>query len=542
MQIGLRGTAVEPVRNLKEVMGYFGITNSQLARGLAVDPSLVSRWLNGQRKLKAASVSMDALAEYILGLSRQVNDMEWLRSRFEAAGLPTDFSSVYRIKQNLIMWLASDGEDLRRNLGGVPQAATTRKPSQERPATIERSADSAVRLGFLDVVLGFELILAGLPRESVVSVFLSNDQIATTVNKDVAALLLRIIEKNDLRIRMVVCVSGDTRAMSTLMDTYMETLVSGHVQLSVVHGLTQTVTNQMHLIAPGVAAVLVTEVPGVAAPPAAVVVREPSFVAEIQKSFEQASRYAQPVLSVYGDDFSRNILEIIYQEFCTPGDLDVVKDNVNPMYMTEDAYNRVLRTHGHSDEEYSWRCTEFTCFKSGMDETLKGGTVFREILSLARLNQVARDGFCRMPGLYFMRKGFTMLDAEGCAAVLNGYIRYLETVPNFHVLILDDISLLHSDNCWQLKQNHHLAINYWSGTAPVMIHSDQLMILREFQAHFDSLWAQGGNGIGNRSNVIVILQDVVKRLIERGVRPQSGEQGQSLGGNQINRRRKEHHV
>ena len=69
-----------------------------------------------------------------------------------------------------------------------------------------------------------------------------------------------------------------------------------------------------------------------------------------------------------------------------------------------------------------------------------------------------------------------------------------------------------SSSCWQLKQNHHLAINHWSGTEPVMIHSDQLMLLREFQAHFDRLWAQGAGGIGSRANVISILQDVAGRL------------------------------
>lgn len=126
-----------------------------------------------------------------------------------------------------------------------------------------------------------------------------------------------------------------------------------------------------------------------------------------------------------------------------------------------------------------------------------------------------------MPGLYFMKKGFVHLDAQGCAAILNGYIRYLETVPNFHLLVLDDITMLHADNCWQLKQNHHLAINHWSGPEPVMVHSDQLMLLREFQAHFDSLWAQGAGGIGSRGNVIGILRNVLKLMSERAfnVRP-----------------------
>lgn len=503
---------IKSTDNLKAVIEYYGIVQNELAQALSIDPSLVSRWLSGERKLRAASTQMDTLSEYILAHSKRIHDMEWLKTQFEAVGLPTNISSVYQTKQNLIMWLASDGEDLHRNLGSLSSTFVPNNPRQKKSGTITYSDDSVVKLGCLDIVLEFELILSNLSAKSIVDIFLSNDQITMMVNEDIAALLLRMTGESDLKIRMVVCVSGDTKALSVLIDTYMAALVSGHIKLSVVYGMTQTVTNQMYLIVPNTAAVLVTETPGFTAPPVAVIVHEPSFVAEIQKSFDRASRFSQPVLNIYCDDFSRDILEILYQEFCTPGALDVVKDNINPMYMAQESYDRVLHAHGHRETEYTWRSAEFTRFKSGMDETLLGGSVFREILSLSRLNQIAQDGFCRMPGLYFMKKGFVHLDAQGCAAILNGYIYYLETFPNFHVLILDEITMLHLDNCWQLKKNHHLSINHWNGSEPVMIHSNQLILLREFQSHFDKMWAQGADGTGSRTGVITILQEVVKQL------------------------------
>lgn len=473
-----------PIENLKAVLEYFGISQQELAQALDVNASQVSRWLSGQRSLRASSPHMASLVEFILSKSRCVADIEWLKAQFEAAGLPAELSTVYRTKQNLTIWLAADGEMLHRNLANIPPASPAVAAKKPRPNCTHPSGDGAVKLGYLEIALGLTPILSELPQESSIDIFLSNDKIATIVHEDVSRLIIRMIEKNSLKIRLVVCISGNTQSMSRLIDTYMQPLVSGHIRLSVVHGLTQTVTNQMHLLVPGSTAMLVTETPGVAAPPVATIVIDRDFVVETQKSFEQTARYAQPVLNIYGDDFPRNILEIIYRA------LDVVKDNINPLYMTVDAYNRFLHTHGYSETEYAWRSAEFARFKSGMDETLKGGTVFREILSLTRLNRIAQEGFCRMPGLYFMKKGFVHLDAEGCAAILSGYLRYLETIPNFHVLILDGITMLHSDNCWQLKQNHHLAINHWHGTEPMMIHSDQLLLLREFQAHFDNLWAQ----------------------------------------------------
>lgn len=501
--------------NLKAVLNYLRITNNELAKALAVDPSLVSRWLNGQRKLKASSAPMDMLAEYILSRSKRVQDIEWLKAQFEKEGLPTDISTVYRIKQNLIMWLASDGDALRRNLGGSPSPLAGQENTPKKTRTISAAHDSLVKIGYLDIALGLEPLLTSLPAESGVDIFLSNDEITTVVNENVSRLLLRMIDGGGLHIRLLVCVSGNTKAMSRLITAYMQALVSGHIQLSVVHGLTQTVTNQMHLIIPDKYTVLITETPKTDAPPIAAIVSDKSFVREMQKSFEQTIRYAQPVLNIYGDDYSRHILEIIYTEFAAPGALDVVKDSINPMYMSPDAYDRFLRTQGHNGEEFAWRSAEFIRFKSGMDEALRGGAVFREILSLARLNNIAQDGCCRMPGLYFMNKGFVTLDAKGCAAILSGYLHYLYTVPNFHLLILDSITLLHADNCWQLKQNQHVAINHWSGTEPVMIYSNQLLLIREFQAHFDSLWARGQGCVGSRSGVTATLQDVVKCLQER---------------------------
>jgi hypothetical protein len=113
-----------------------------------------------------------------------------------------------------------------------------------------------------------------------------------------------------------------------------------------------------------------------------------------------------------------------------------------------------------------------------------------------------------------MKKGFVNLNAEGCAAILDGYIHYLEAVPNFHLLILDDLSALHAGSCWHIKRNTSMAANCWSGDEPLMIHTNQILIVNEFQSHFDALWAQGAGSIGNRSGVIAILRDVVGRLTE----------------------------
>jgi transcriptional regulator with XRE-family HTH domain len=505
-----------PNKNLKAVFEYLGLTNLAVAKALNIDPSLISRYLSGHRQLKVASPQMNAIADFILTSSKRAQDVEWLKAQFIESGLPTDMSTVHRFKQNLILWLATDGDILRRSLGFAPAAnitKITKTPSQ----TVFNGTHGNAKHGYLELLFALEPVLTAQRQGATIDVFLSSDRIRTIINGDISSLLQNTMTRRNLHIRMIVCVSGDTQAFSGILDTYIEPLVSGHVRLLVVHGLTQTVTNQLYMIFSDGNAVLVTETIENDATPVSVFIPDPDFIAGMRSSFEATARYAQPILSIYDDNYSRNILEIIYMEFCTPGALDVVKDSINPMYMPISAYDRFLKTRGHSSQEYVWRSEEFVRFKKGMDNNLKQGASFREVLSLKRLNDIALRGCCRMAGLYFMERGYIELDAEGCVAILNGYIEYLENVPNFKLLILDDLSPAQRDNCWQIKREHHIAINHWSGPEPVMIYSDQTMMLREFGARFDALWAQGAGGIGSRANVISILRDVTERLENKNI-------------------------
>lgn len=504
----------KPNDNLKAVLEYFGLTNLAVSKATDIDPSIISRMINGSRGLPAASHHAEALADFIVSQSQRVADMEWFKAQFESAGLPTDNSTVYRFKQNLIMWLATDGQSLRRNLGaslpgdiggGTPVPAQA--PRQEAV-----SGEGDVKAGVVQIVLALRPILGALPSGATIQLFLSNDRLTTATDEGFAALLGDMIAQNDLHVNLVVCVSGDTQAMSRLLDTYMLSLISGHVRLSVVHGMTQTVTSAMHVLIPGQLCLLINETIGQGAPPIGVMLRDERFVRETESNFETTARYAQPVLSVFGDEYTRHVIEILALEYCSPGALDVVKDSINPMFMTTVAYDRFLKTRRHSQQEYAWRSAEFARFKAGMDGNLQSGSRFREVISLSRLNDVARSGCCGMAGLYFAELGFVDLDRQGCVDILHGYIDYLEREPNFELLILDDLSELHGNNCWHIKKDAHITINNWQGKSPVMIYSDQLMLLREFQARYDALWAKGVAAIGNRAGVISILRDVAGRM------------------------------
>ncbi|HRY20347.1 MAG TPA: hypothetical protein P5198_02445 [Flexilinea sp.] len=78
---------VKPNENLKSVLEFLEISNLALAKALDLDPSLISRYLSGERRLFAASAQMNAIADFIIKRCDQLRDIQWLTDQFHSAGL-----------------------------------------------------------------------------------------------------------------------------------------------------------------------------------------------------------------------------------------------------------------------------------------------------------------------------------------------------------------------------------------------------------------------------------------------------------------------
>ena len=146
---------------------------------------------------------------------------------------------------------------------------------------------------------------------------------------------------------------------------------------------------------------------------------------------------------------------------------------------------------------------------------IENGMVCTEIISYKRLKTIVKEGMCKMAGLYFLRTGFFELDLQGCMDILTGYVDYLEKYPNFSLLILDDLPQLHGSNCWHVKNNSSIAVNDWNGSRSIMLHSNQNVVIQEFQKHFDSIWELGKGSDRNRAYIISVLRSVIEELKKR---------------------------
>lgn len=494
--------------NLKEILSKFRITNLELARATGIDPSLISRYLSGNRKLKGTGKHADAIADYFIAKA-DMDQFNWLKERLDESGLPVRATSVMSFKHNFIKWISSDGEASP----GAVRAEDGEEAGRDEEGGSNRQ--NGLRVGILSITAFVEEMFRCLKEGGSLDFFLTSDRIRILTNETFANMLKGMISSGEksLTVNIVIGVSNNTQGINKITQCYMGELVSGKIRFYTFYGTTQNVAEQLYILNRGNCALMVTETPIGSSEPVGTPIREALFVEELCQSYDATYRYSQPMFNIHDASKVRDMMEVIYGEYCLPGELSVVKDSINPMYMSHEDYCRVLRSENSDEAEYAWKCNEHRRFNDGFTKMLDTGMKVREIISLGRLRTILDEGKCKMAGLYFMTTDYFDLDLQGCRDILAGYIAHLNKYENFSLLILDDLPELHRSNCWHVKRGKSLAINDWN-EKPVMCESRHSTLVDEFQRHYDKIWERGTGSLLNRAYIISILKGIILEMDE----------------------------
>lgn len=497
-------------RNLKALLQHFEVSNVQLAKTIGVDNSLVSRWLQGSRSIRKFPEYAERIASFFVSHLVSEQDVLWLKLIVTAQHPEAQISGSADLKQWITYWLYPRTEwkvnqhqpkaetpvvlmdSFFRAIGPEEEVQNTVPPVHENEIPYD------VKAGFAEIAMLLRCKLAAATPRSQISVYLSSENVLSAIDKGIAGVITEFSATKEHHVCILVQSSNNSQANSKLFAAYMPLLVTAQLEFMAIQGTPQTFTTSMTILIPDVCAITIHETAMGSSPPVATVINERRHLIDLAESYERSKRYARPMMNVFNDSFARNIIEIFFEEYGVPGSLDVIKDGLNPMFMPVERFGKIVTDMGIKGSEHAWRYSEFTRFKNAMNEVLKESS-FREILSLSRLREIARTGTCRMPSMYFMNMGAWTISADDCVAILEGYIDYLKTEPNFSVVILDDEALFKPNSCWHIKNNKHIMLHSWNRDDPVMIYSDQLMLIDEFQNHFNMLWIRENKaGVSDR--------------------------------------------
>lgn len=505
--------------NLRAALEHFEIQNKALAKALNIDPAQVSRWITGNRPLKVSAGVMEPLVDYILSRTLTPKDIAWLKKAFTKDGYDADFETVSRLKRTLILWLATDGEEYKRSFLSHPNSLSEKIAEMdygEYPYSIGPVGriypnDYSVKVGTTDIALRFEKVLSTLEPGSAIDIYLSGETIASVIDEAIANAFILASSKNGIYIRCLISVSSNSFIISRILNTYLQPITNAGMEVRVTQGVMQPVIGQMTVIIPNICAAIISELHDSSAPIVSLFVTEEIYVKDSKNSFERVFQYAQPIVVSLNDNV-KNMSDLFFREFAEPGDLDSIIDGLNPMYLSVEAYQAILHTRGCKGDAITRRCSDFMRIKAGMRDNLQKGAVFREIVPLNRLARIAQDKVFRISGSYFYEKSVIDLDAGACSDLLEAYIHYLNTFPNFHLMVADEINGMNEDCSWHIKQNRHTSFYIWKKEKLTLIYSDQLILTHEVQQFFHDIWVREKYSPGVRAKTIEMLKETCAKL------------------------------
>ena len=510
-------------KNLKALVDRFEMKGNELAAAAGVSGALVSHWLNGRKSLNPASDYIEKIAAYAVTLAGDdQSKRDWL-SKAAASGttrrdlngdreLTTALMEWICLKEDETLTLSADREtaqtpdvfaafysaskvlhfDLKRRnfpahglVGrGVRYAAAAKQES-----LFLKGEDSIAEH------LQNRILASDNEQISVVNITLSSASCKTIVFQKIRNVLNRegLVQKFKLRVLM----PQNSGNILPIVSGYMTLLAEGLMELAEVENYftASPLVNTVTIDTQKFGCMVINEPP--VGEPVGVFLSDSTGMGE---RFDQLLANAVPLITAYGEGDTREIRNILTKELSLPGDLDILQGCINPIYMTTEAYTKVLIRLGCQDDQLTWRIEEFERLKSLLNDNLKKH-VIREIIYLPRLEQILSEHGCLVSALHFLGVGVCRLTLEECRDILEGYLWYCDSYPNFNLVLAEEVKTEIKNSCWHVKHDAHVLMQSWAnGEAACAAYSQNAEMHTSFQKQFEQIWTEScRNGMGRHS-------------------------------------------
>lgn len=489
-------------QHLRTVLEHFEIRNKSVAAALNVHPSLVTKWLNHERLLGINSKYLEPLADFILSRPLSPADTEWLKKQFNDFGIKEDISAISDYKRALKLWLVSDPND---NIDGL----LSQNDKQAPQARIFRGNYQTVA-GITDITLHLSSFFAKLPADTNVYIRIAGESVIT--NSAFVHAVNNAVETFELHFKILLALPYKDKQPSKTIITYLNLILQKEVEVSVVFEDVATFTEETIVIIPGHSAMLISLLPGSASPPVSLLVQEKTYVRDIEKSFIETTGRAQPLFVSPTESTQRQLQKIAKESYVKTGSLFIIRDGLNPLFLSSDGFGLFLESHGYKDDAYKWRMEEFNQRKAIMDEGLRYGLTLKELMPIAPLCDVTEKGCCTVAGEDFLETAAIRLNAKICLDLLDGYIHYLNVYPNFSIRFFYSLPEGFEDSFCLMKENECFLMRKHLKDREIHLFSQQIALLQGVANIFNDIWKNLDYAARGREATLHYLQRCVGEI------------------------------
>ncbi len=452
---------------LNLLMAFLGISNSRLARVLAVDASLISRWRKGTRGPGKNSAYIKAIARFISG--QAIKDKR-LPALCEIIGIPASEApqDQPRLEELILKWLTSEVAVTAELAEGFIDRLGMFGSQKKAPPLFKATRDIAIeRQPPLEVFMGIKgkqegvirfLILAASAMKPGNEILAYSDESIEWFTGDRNYLAEFIAHLFDLigrgnRIKVVHVVSRDLAEMLAAIDFWLPFYMTGAIEPYYCPRYREHFFRRTLFIAPGITALTCNSLAGQEGIAPNYLHTDPDIVECLHKEFNEFLKSCRPLMRIFTSNTPAGVIELVAEFAEQPGDCTRLLNTLSLATMPGESFSRILERHGIQGAEKENLLALHKKMAGVFLENLKHRR-YTEIVSLPLPGEVAAGHIpVEMPGHF--GSPFLFYDEREFAGHLEHINFLLKTqqnyrffinertpYPNIHISVIDEIGVV----------------------------------------------------------------------------------------------------
>lgn len=538
-------------QKLNALMHLFKLSNSKLARGINVDPSLVSRWKSGERQMSPASPHVPAIASYFLRLNAYHYQRDFLDQILkQQLGSNDHFNEARRIHA-LAEWLisseplslpdmADSSEQVARSarliqslaglmagpLQSVPDAAIT--PELPNPSRFDRTEDlhGAVRsyevfegrsgMRQATLLLMTHILKSDVPLEVLLT---SEDDLTWMLeNPEYTrqwAQLMRQILHQGHSVTVIHAVNRKQSEILTALAQWTPLHMEGSIRSFYHPAQADRDVRRSLFVVRNHLAVVGYHMPSQGQDDLTFSFSDPQTVAHYTRIFNAWLSNCRPLFSVYSQRSIRQFLEQLREARMQEGTYYSIRQHFSAMILPPDQLMQLLPMTGSqtSKQIQSALSAQVDSFFSSLKNSR---TV--DILPFSIIDQIRRERALPLTSASFFGQDAFYIRGEQLVLYLQNLIAVLKTEEHYELMFSPGVTDLE-----KLRVNIALkegTAAYFSSPMsdqpnPITIVLSENYILQTLGFFFEDFIEQIPEGLSSKPEVIRLLETLLHELRSR---------------------------
>ncbi|NLO21435.1 MAG: helix-turn-helix transcriptional regulator [Syntrophomonadaceae bacterium] len=487
------------------LLKQFDISNAKLSKALNVDPSLISKWINGKRVPSPNSIYISRIADYLLKYLideyQQSLLLELLRAEFPSLNL--EMHEVRR--QALMNWLRgeedSSGNHIksleREDSFGIDSHIMGQTGSYELFRGREGKRQSA--LNFLQEVLAWP--------EPIELLLMSQEDIRW-INEDQGFLnqwrsLLYQVIKRGHRIKIVHTVNRDISQIAAMLNNWIPMHLTGQVESFYHPRYEELALFKTLFIATGRTAILSLSTSTLSQNDSDYTLqfRDAAVLGLLEDYFRTYLSQCQPLIQAFSGQSLLQVLDIMIAAQNKPGHFYRLHNHLTSMTMPSDLFARLVELGHLNPREKESRIQLHRQWKDVFFHSLKYNP-FLEIFPIQAIDLNFNDRILLYPGSEFFLLDPLQMEVLDFKEHLEHIVDILEHYDNYELFLLNAPTPLIDHRFSIAYKEDYYAMVSSDDDNSYIIETNEGNTLHAFENYFKNVYEQ--IPIKNRSKSWVI--------------------------------------